>query len=44
MAMAMVTVTKREMATATTVVGNEEGDGYGGKSIGDSDEGGRQEN
>ncbi len=34
MAMAMVTVKKREMATATTVVGNEEGDGYGGKSNG----------
>ncbi len=41
--MAMVTVTKRA-ATATMVVGNEEGDGYGGKSNGDSDEGGRQEN
>jgi hypothetical protein len=36
--------TKRMMATATTVVGNEEGNGDGGKSNGNSNEGGRQAN
>jgi hypothetical protein len=32
--------TKRIMATATTVVGDEEGNGDGGKSNGDGNEGG----
>jgi hypothetical protein len=42
--MATVMATKRMMATAATVAGNKEGRGNGGKSNGDDDEGGRQEN
>ncbi len=36
--------TKRMMATATTVAGNKEGNGDGGKSNGDGDKGGGQAN
>jgi hypothetical protein len=39
---AMVTVTKRAMATALRVAGKEEGNGDGGKSNGDGIEGGKQ--
>jgi hypothetical protein len=37
----MATVTKRAMAMATRVVGDKEGNGDGGKSDGDGNEGGR---
>jgi hypothetical protein len=36
--------TKRMMAMATMVAGNEEGNGNGGKSNGDGDEGGGRAN
>jgi hypothetical protein len=41
---AMVTMTKRMMATVTMVAGDEEGNGDGGKSNGDGNEGGGQAN
>jgi hypothetical protein len=42
--MAMATVMKRVIATATTVAGGKVGNGDGGKSNGDGDESGRQAN
>ncbi len=44
MAMATVMAMKREMATATTVAGNKESNGGGGKSNGDGNKGGGQAN
>ncbi len=41
---AMATATKRMMAMAVMVAGNEKGRGDGGKSNGDDNEGGGQEN
>ncbi len=43
-ATAVAMATKRMMATATRVVGNEEGNGDGGKSNGDGDKGGGRAN
>jgi hypothetical protein len=42
MAMVTAAATKRAMTMATKVVGDKEGNGDGGKSNGDNDEGGRQ--
>jgi hypothetical protein len=43
-AMVMPTATKRMMATVTMVAGDKEGNGDGGKSNGDGDEGGGEAN